>query len=1550
MSTSVGSRHLSVRRAQRNCPLSLRHRLRIVFLAVICVVGVVRPVAAQEFNDPLFSSEIVAPLDAYSPVSSEGSAAPSGDVPSPPPWPVIAARRVAAFDNPVHVTGAGDGSGRLFVVELSGKIWIIQDGVVLPTPFMDLISKLDCGDGRLRLLSLVFPPGFGQTKQHFYVKHLDRSCNVVIARYRTTANPNVGDLSSEQIVLSQPVGDGLFGGPIYFGPDGFLYASLGDGSHSDTDAGDNAQDPTKILGKMLRLDVETNIAGTYIIPPTNPFADPNDGVRDEIWASGLRNPWRFTFDRATGDLYIGDVGSQRYEEINFQPAGSTGGQNYGWKVWEGVHCFGVPGCSSAGFTPPLVEYDHSVGCSVTGGVVYRGTSLPGLQGTYLYGDLCNGNIYGLRHVNGAWQTGPLASTEHGVGDSHSAGLGIVSFGEDDEGNVFMLDYGHAHDGGAWDNGGLYIIELRSTTEGPLAFFSAAPASIMPGESSVLSWTTTNAVTTAIDQGLGTVAASGSLTVSPITTTTYTLTATDGNDISTTKSATVTVGQPPPPSLAVTPQAASQILLTWTFALATEQGFAIERCQGASCVDFLEIGRVAADVTSYTDSGVHGGTPHRYRVRAFGDGWESPYSTIRDVTTPPDAPTALSARVVSATQTSLSWTDVAGETGYSIERCASSGCTTFAVIAEVGPNVTAFANANLTPGVLYRYRIRARNSSGASAYSNIAESTTVPSSVSGLSLTVLSDTSLRLTWVDAAAETGYRIERCTGVGCATFVEVGQEGPNVVTRTDSGLAPATLYRYRVVAFNAGGNAAPSTFVEKTTLPMAPANLTVTNTSATQTNLSWTDVAGETGYSIERCASSGCTTFAVIAEVGPNVTAFANASLSPGVLYRYRIRARNSSGASAFSNIAESTTIPSSVSGLSLTVLSDTSLRLTWVDAAAETGYRIERCTGVGCATFVEVGQEGPNVVTRTESGLTSATLYRYRVVAFNAGGNAAPSTPVEKITLPMAPANLTVTNASATQINLSWADVAGESGYQVERCTGSGCVNFIYIAPVGPNVTTFVNTSLASGTTYRYRVRANNASGASLYSNLTEAVTTPPAPASLVATPASSTEILVRWTDTSAVETGFQIERCLGAGCTSFVPLQTVGPNIVTLRDSALSPSTIHRYRVRAFNAAGPSVASNVAESLTPPQAPGNVTAVAVLATQITLTWSVPPGSSGVAIERCSGTACTNFAAVANVAAGATLYANAALSPGTLYRYRLRAFNTGGNSGYSSPVDATTPPQAPGGLTATTVSTTQLQLRWADTIGETEYRIQRCAGAGCTNFAPIAGSPVAGNVISLPDNSVLSATLYRYRVHAFNAGGLSAASNIAEATTWPTPPANLVAITASATQINLTWGPVPSVTGVRIERCGLAGCANFAQIAQVGAGVISYANSALAPGTIYRYRVRAFNAGGNSAYSMVVDAITQPPAPGSIAAVTNSPTQITLSWTDVSTAEAGFRMERCAGAACTTFVEVGQVAANVVTFVNSGLAPSTIYRYRVKGFNAGGDSLPSVIAQASTGPAP
>lgn len=345
-------------------------------------------------------------------------------------WPEVSlAAPVGGFAEPLQITHAGDGSGRLFVAEREGRIRIIKNGAVLSTPFLNIKNRLG-SNGSLH--GVAFPPGY-TGKGYFYVKYTNVTCNIVVSRYLLSANPDVADANSEQVILSfslaTPGVCGHHGGAPVFSPhDGYLYISVGDGSPGG-DPGNLAQNPGSLLGKMLRIDVETGNPATYTIPPTNPFNN-TPGYRGEIWALGFRNPWRYAFDRLTGDLYIGDVGQAASEEVDFQPATSAGGENYGWRIMEGSLCYEAGTCNSTGLTLPVVEYDHSQGCSVTGGFVYRGAADPGMQGIYFYGDYCSGRIWGLRQQNGVWQSALLTDTN----------FNLVSFGEDEAGNIYVTDY------------------------------------------------------------------------------------------------------------------------------------------------------------------------------------------------------------------------------------------------------------------------------------------------------------------------------------------------------------------------------------------------------------------------------------------------------------------------------------------------------------------------------------------------------------------------------------------------------------------------------------------------------------------------------------------------------------------------------------------------------------------------------------------------------------------------------------------------------------------------------------------------------------------------------------------------------------------------------------------------------------------------------------------------------------------------------------------------------------------------------------------------------
>ena len=343
-------------------------------------------------------------------------------------------RVVRGFDQPVFAAGPADGSGRLFVVEQRGKIRIVRDGKILATPFLDISDLVSCCTER-GLLGLALAPGFGKTTGAFFVDYTDRNGDTVIARGTAGANgaadTAAGSLQN-LLQIDQPFANHN-GGMLAFGPDGDLYIGMGDGgSHGDPKG--NGQSVRSLLGKILRIDV-ISVPGSdrYVVPPTNPLVA-NSSAKPEIWSVGMRNPWRFSFDRANGDLWIGDVGQDAVEEVDVGRAadGGGGGLNYGWNRMEGTHCFAsILGCDQTGLTAPLTEYEHGSGdCAVIGGYVYRGSSIPGLQGTYLFADECSGRI---RAVAAA---GPSGQKPFVLLPS---GRTISSFGEDEAGELYVTD-------------------------------------------------------------------------------------------------------------------------------------------------------------------------------------------------------------------------------------------------------------------------------------------------------------------------------------------------------------------------------------------------------------------------------------------------------------------------------------------------------------------------------------------------------------------------------------------------------------------------------------------------------------------------------------------------------------------------------------------------------------------------------------------------------------------------------------------------------------------------------------------------------------------------------------------------------------------------------------------------------------------------------------------------------------------------------------------------------------------------------------------------------
>jgi len=366
-------------------------------------------------------------------------APPPAPPPPPPPPGTPTLQSVATFNNPTFVTAPVSDSTRIFVTERAGRIAIVKNDVVLPGAFLDLTGRISASDEN-GLYSMAFHPQYA-TNHMFFLFFTNLNGDIRVVRYLGTANADSANPVAVDTILAVPHPVAGFtltfgnhhGGQLQFGPDGMLYVSIGDGGCCG-DPQQNGQRHHTMNGKIHRINVDG--ATGYIVPPDNPFVA-DTSFPPETWAWGFRNPWRFSFDRQTGDLYIGDVGQDTWEEVDVAPAPNRGkGLNYGWSVMEGTHCYNASTCNSTGFTPPVTEYQHAPSgpCDVQGGYVYRGSRVTQLTGYYLYIDYCSGTVTGFKYAGGT-------ATAMRSWNEVSPGAGVVSWGEDSRGELYLMTYG-----------------------------------------------------------------------------------------------------------------------------------------------------------------------------------------------------------------------------------------------------------------------------------------------------------------------------------------------------------------------------------------------------------------------------------------------------------------------------------------------------------------------------------------------------------------------------------------------------------------------------------------------------------------------------------------------------------------------------------------------------------------------------------------------------------------------------------------------------------------------------------------------------------------------------------------------------------------------------------------------------------------------------------------------------------------------------------------------------------------------------------------------------
>lgn len=832
----------------------------------------------------------------------------------------------------------------------------------------------------------------------------------------------------------------------------------------------------------------------------------------------------------------------------------------------------------------------------------------------------------------------------------------------------------------------------------------------------------------------------------------------------------------------------------------------------------------------------------------------------------------------------------------------------------------------------------------------------PLAPASLSATAVSAGQINLAWRDLATnETGFKIERKTG-STGTYAQIATAAADLIAYSDTTVSPSTTYFYRIRATNGGGDSSYSNEVSATTpAPGAPPPPWVSGDigsvgiagSATYVNGSFTvkgagadiwDASDAFRFVYQPLNGNG----EIVARVVSiqNTNAWAKA----GVMIRESTAANAKNAFMAVTPGNGLTFQRRLASGGSSTYTGGGAATAPYWVRLVRTANTITGYASNNGSSWTQVGTDTVSMNATVQIGIA--------VTAHTTSATCSAVIDNVSVIVPLAaPSSLTANAVSSSQINLSWVDNAtNETGYKIERKIGAGGA-YAQIASVGAGATSYSDSSLASATTYFYRVRATNGTSDSPYSSEASATTTMPPPAmpgGLVATTVSNSQINLSWTDV-ATETGFKIERKTSATGT-YAQIAIVQAGVVNYSDAGLSVNTTYVYRVRATNAGGDSPYSAEASATTlnaAPAAPTGLVATAVSTTQVNLSWvRNSTNESGFRIERSAG---SNYVEITTVGAGVTSFSDTGLAPATTYLYRVRATNSLGDSAYSNIATATTstlPPAAPTGLVATASSSSQINLTWADVAGETGFKLERKTGlAG--SYAQIA--TIAAGTTIYSNTGLTANTTYYYRIRATNSGGDSPYSLETNATTFNAPPAaptGLAATAASSSQINISWADVANETGFKIERKTGSG-GTYAEIATVGAGVVTYNNTGLAAATTYFYRVRASNTAGDSGYSNETSATTLslgPPAPTGLTATAVSSSQINLSWPDV-TNETGYKIERKTGSGG-TYAQIATTGANVTTYNNSGLTSSTTYFYRVRATSAAGDSGYSPEASAIT----
>ncbi|MFO0863079.1 MAG: fibronectin type III domain-containing protein [Gemmataceae bacterium] len=975
----------------------------------------------------------------------------------------------------------------------------------------------------------------------------------------------------------------------------------------------------------------------------------------------------------------------------------------------------------------------------------------------------------------------------------------------------------------------------------------------------------------------------------------------------------------PDPLTLTAVSSTQVDLKWTDSIG-ETEYSIYTYVNSARV---KLTTVAANVVTYSAKGLTPGSTYWYQIEAtnaLGKSTGSWQSITTPGSTAPTTPGSVKATAVSSTQINLTWTDSVNETGYDIYWWTSGGWAK-RTTTPLAANSTSYQATGLTAGTQYWFYVSAVNGATQSNSASVSATTSsgAPTSPEPLKGVAASSTQINLSWTDSTGETGYNVYRWdASISNWRNLTTTPLAANTTSYQATGLTANTTYYFYVSAVNSAGKS-DTAYITINTLggrPTSPEPLVAKAASSSTVSLSWTDSQGETGYDVYKY-NAGAWQKITTTPLAANTTTYSATGLTGGTTYYFYVSAVNSVGNTdtAYQTVTTLAGAPAVPGNFAVKATSSSRIDVTWSDVSGEKGYRVYDWTGTG---WHLTGTVAANVTSYSVTGLTAGSTFYYYVEAYNDTG-AASSDWKSVTTFVAAPDPLTLTPVSGTQINLSWTNVAGETGYRVFMWDGSAWKQ--QGAALAANTTTYQATGLTANTKYWFYVEAFNASSSA--AGTSQSATTvggaPSSPGPLTATAASSTAVNLSWKD-SAGEQGYNLYKWNGSGWSNLI---SMAANVTSYQVTGLTANTTYYFLVGAVNGAGTTYAdyATVKTSSGLAAAPSDFDVTAISSSQIKLTWSDVSDETGYRVYRWSG---SQWVLRQTLAADTTTYTDSGLNAATTYYYYVESFNAAGATSFGDYKSDTTwvasGPAAPASFSAQAVSASRIDLTWASSAGATSYQIYQWNGTSWFSIANLGSSAVSYSVTGLQGG-----TTYYFYVAATNSQGTSNADWQSATTTAQAPVLSGTAnSTDGFTKIALSWTDISGEQGYRLYRWDGA---NYAQIASLAANATSYIDSGLTAGTTYYYYVEAYGAFG-SVNSGGIDASTWVPIPNPLNVTAISTSSVMVTWGNVAS-ETGYRIYQWNGSSW--FVVANNIAANTTSYTVTGLASRSTYYFYVEAFN-------------------